>query len=277
MEDLDVQHNFRSIETWEQARTSLDAIFQRIFDILKSNPSLHALVDGREGDPVHKAGDFVTDYTTGDIKLKMSDGKNLLEIGLSALGGTLTDDQHGALGYQTSALGQHHATATTTTPGFLSAADKVAINGIAAPPSPSNATPASNPLGGAGAAGSNATYSRSDHVHPATSNTTPSPIGTAAIGTSSQPARADHVHAHGNQAGGTQHDEVVAGGASGFMSGGDKTKLNVYNGQFSGAGTGWTAAECPAGRWIIWINTSSNRGYVVVNVGGTLTSIGPTV
>jgi pectin methylesterase-like acyl-CoA thioesterase len=38
--------------------------------------------------------------------------------------------------------------------------------------------------------------------------------------------RADHQHAHGNRGGGTLHAEVIAAGASGFMSGTDKTKLD---------------------------------------------------
>lgn len=256
-DELDVQTNFRS-QDWETARETLDATFHRIFDIIKSNPTLHALVDGREGEPTHKAGDFVTDYRTGDVKLKMSDGKNLLEISISALGGTISNDQHGALGFQTSAAGQHHTNATTTDPGFMSAADKVAVNGITSPPSPSNATPASNPLGGTGAAGSSANYSRADHVHPVTSNTVPSAIGTAAVGTSSQPARADHVHNHGNQAGGSQHDDATTS-TSGFMSGADKTKLNTYDGYTSAAGSPSPAA----GHFALWHDSVNNRLYIV--------------
>jgi hypothetical protein len=38
-------------------------------------------------------------------------------------------------------------------------------------------------------------------------------------------ARADHAHAHGNQAGGSLHADVIAGGASGFMSGAQATAL----------------------------------------------------
>ena len=69
---------------------------------------------------------------------------------------------------------------------------------------------------------------------PPLSSTTPAAIGTAAVGVGTTAARADHVHAHGNQAGGSLHADVVAGGASGFMSGADKTKLN-------GIATGATA------------------------------------
>lgn len=51
-------------------------------------------------------------------------------------------------------------------------------------------------------------------------------VGTQDSGTSDKVARADHVHAHGDQAGGSLHDDVVAAGADGFMTGSDKTKLD---------------------------------------------------
>lgn len=52
------------------------------------------------------------------------------------------------------------------------------------------------------------------------------PIGTQEAGDSNKVARANHVHAHGDQLGGTLHADVVAGGADGFMTGSDKTKLD---------------------------------------------------
>lgn len=58
------------------------------------------------------------------------------------------------------------------------------------------------------------------------SNSAPQPIGTSGPGTDNSPSRADHVHAHGNQGGGSLHAAVVASGASGFMTGADKAKLD---------------------------------------------------
>jgi hypothetical protein len=52
------------------------------------------------------------------------------------------------------------------------------------------------------------------------------PVGTQDAGTSNKVARADHVHAHGDQSGGSLHSAVIAAGASGFMTGADKTKLD---------------------------------------------------
>lgn len=270
-EELDVQTNFRALKTEDEVKEALDATFHRIFDILKSNPTLHALVDSREGDPVHKAGDFVTDYRDGTVKLKLSDGKQFVDITISALGGEISDTQHGLRGAEIGGSPMHPL-ATTTVPGFLSASDKVKLNGLTTSPSPSNATPASNPLGGAGASGSSADYSRADHIHPVTSNTSPSAIGTTAVGTSTQPARADHVHAHGNQAGGALHSAATTG-AAGFMSAADKSKLNDFAGVFAQASQP-SAVQVPAGSFGIWDDTIGN-GWVVVNIGGAVEKIGP--
>ena len=52
------------------------------------------------------------------------------------------------------------------------------------------------------------------------------PLGTVSVGVLTDIARSDHIHAHGDQAGGTLHADVVAAGADGFMTGDDKTKLD---------------------------------------------------
>lgn len=58
------------------------------------------------------------------------------------------------------------------------------------------------------------------------SNADPEPLGAAGSGDSSTASRSNHVHGHGNQAGGTLHADAVPAGASGFMSGADKAKLD---------------------------------------------------
>lgn len=57
------------------------------------------------------------------------------------------------------------------------------------------------------------------------SDAAPQALGAATQGTSNLASRGDHVHGHGNQAGGSLHADVVAGGASGFMTGTQATKL----------------------------------------------------
>jgi hypothetical protein len=59
------------------------------------------------------------------------------------------------------------------------------------------------------------------------SNSVPTPLGSAAVGTEQAAAHGDHAHAHGNQAGGVLHAEVVASGAAGFMRGDDKAKVDA--------------------------------------------------
>lgn len=112
--------------------------------------------------------------------------------------------------------------------GFMSGADKQKLDGIA--PGATN-TPLSDStpvMVGAlpGSAGGAASASRSDHSHEVAVDV-PVTVGTVNDeGASAYLARADHVHAHGNQGGGALHADVVAAGASGFMTGADKTKLN---------------------------------------------------
>ena len=65
----------------------------------------------------------------------------------------------------------------------------------------------------------------------ALSSTLPAAVAAAgAVGAGVTAARADHAHAHGDHLGGTLHALVVAGGAAGFISGTDKTKLDGLGG-----------------------------------------------
>jgi hypothetical protein len=70
-----------------------------------------------------------------------------------------------------------------------------------------------------------------DHVKgviPARGTTTPLAVAaTGDAGTSTSYSSKDHAHAHGNQASsGSLHAVAIAGGAAGFLSGTDKTKLD---------------------------------------------------
>lgn len=112
----------------------------------------------------------------------------------SALSYSLSDHLH-AHGVQSEPT--LHAVATTSVAGFMSAADKTKLNGVA--------TGATNtPL----------------------SSTPPTDVGTTAVGVGTSAARADHVHAHGNQAGGSLHAAATTS-VAGFMSAADKTKLDA--------------------------------------------------
>lgn len=128
-----------------------------------------------------------------------------LDVALTA------DGQHGNRGG-----GALHADAVALgASGFISGADQSKLDGVAAGAQPNQTVTAGDGLtgGGAGAAIT---------------------VDVAANADGSIVVNADDVQVgilasdaqHGSRGGGTQHIEVVAGGASGFMDGADKTKLN---------------------------------------------------
>lgn len=90
----------------------------------------------------------------------------------------------------------------------------------AAPAAPADVTKA------AAATGVSTAPARADHKHDVSTGV-PSAIGTTNVeGTATSLARSDHVHGHSSQAGGETHADAIAGGADGFMTGADKTKLD---------------------------------------------------
>lgn len=124
--------------------------------------------------------------------------------------------------------GALHAIVTIAVPGFMSAADKIKLDGIATNATALGlATTAPTALGVAAAVGTGTTAARADHVHPHNlASTNPVAVGVTAIGTALTAARADHVHAHGNQAGGTLHS-IATTAVPGFLSAADKTLIDT--------------------------------------------------
>jgi hypothetical protein len=129
--------------------------------------------------------------------------------------------------------GSLHAVAVAAvSDGFISAADQMKLDGVA---SGATNTPLSSTAGAAvnanaGIVGVGTTAARDDHTHQVAAGS-PTNIGTAnADGIATNFARADHVHNHGNLAGGSLHADAIASGASGFMSGSDKAKLDSVSG-----------------------------------------------
>lgn len=109
----------------------------------------------------------------------------------------------------------------------------------------SSSAPSLQTIATANFLGVSTAFARADHIHTFSAGT-PSTISTTnSEGTSVSFARADHIHNHGTLAGGTLHADVIAAGASGFMTGADKTKLDniriAIQGSFAnvfGTGTG---------------------------------------
>jgi len=87
----------------------------------------------------------------------------------------------------------------------------------------------------------------------------PEDVGTSAVGASTEASPGNHVHGHGDQLGGTLHDDAIAGspGTSGFISGVDQQKLDTYT-----TGTNYQLAYWNVGL----LNYTS--GINVLNPGG---------
>ena len=136
--------------------------------------------------------------------------------------GEVADAQHGSR--SGAAL---HALVTVAINGFMSAVDKVKLNGIdtGATNTPLSDTDPVDVTKSAAQEGTATEASRQDHKHDV-STATPADVGSAnAEGSASSLARSDHVHNHADQAGGTLHADATPS-ADGFMSAGDKGKLN---------------------------------------------------
>lgn len=113
-----------------------------------------------------------------------ADGSISVTADAVGVGVLATDAQHGTRGG-----GTQHAVATTGAAGFLSAADKAKLDGIAT---------------GATATG--------------LSSTSPAAVGTAAVvGVGTTAARSDHVHDHGSQSTGTHH-AIATSALAGFLT-----------------------------------------------------------
>lgn len=269
--------NFKSLTTLDEVKETLDSVFNDLFDILKTNPNIVSLLDPKGEVPSTKAGDLVSDLRDDTPKLKWADGKNnLVPFGLSSLTGEISDAQHGHRASYIedppgTVLFQMHDDATPTRPGFLSAADKTKLDSAIT----------AVPYGGAGdpvdanngIAGVSTNVSRADHTHKVKTGS-PVAIGAAnADGTSTDLARADHVHNHGNQNDPNHHAVAVAGGNAGFLSGADKSLIDLLN-KFVGTKNNGTPTPTTTefngnGAWG-WFLPSTGGVQICYNVGGTV-------
>lgn len=95
-------------------------------------------------------------------------------------------------------------------------------------------------------------------------------VGTQDSGTSNKVARADHVHAHGDQGGGSLHSDVVAGGADGFMTGSDKTKLDNIDSGAEVNQNAFSNIDVDAATAVLAADAKTDTLYVT---GGTLITL----
>ncbi|MCZ6868101.1 MAG: hypothetical protein O7G84_01195 [Gammaproteobacteria bacterium] len=139
-----------------------------------------------------------------------------------AVGVLQTDAMHGVRGGGT----QHADVIAGGADGFMTGADKTKLDGIAAGAAALTAAAPADVTKAAAAVGVATLAARADHKHDISTAAAVN-VGTAnAEGSATSLSRSDHVHAHAAQTDGTLHADVIAGGADGFMTGADKTKLN---------------------------------------------------
>jgi hypothetical protein len=269
--------NFKTLTSLDEVKDALDSTFNQLFDLLQTNPNIVSLLDPKAEVPSTKAGDLISDLRDDTPKLKWGDGKgNLIPFGLSSLTGEISDAQHGERAAfiedpPGTVLFYMHPNATVTRSGFMSDTDKVKLDSLIAIPY-SNAAPVSVDAA-AGSAGVSTNVSRADHVHQVNVGN-PVSIGTAnAGGSSNNLARADHVHNHGNQTDPNLHALAIAAGNAGFLSGSDKTLLDLLNkfvGTTSNGGALPTTTEFPAnGSWGFFLPAAGGV-MIAYNKAGTV-------
>ncbi len=228
-----ITKKFATLQTLEEVKVQLDLTFNRLMDILGNNPAVSSLLNPKDAFPDSKPGDIIAHYADGGDapKLEMSVGDgDRVPFDIGSFSGSITDETHGALDAVfenppgSGTFSQLHPSANHTDPGFMSSADKIALDGLG---SPSDAIPALV-SGNTGVAGTSNDYSRSDHAHEVNITSTNADIedvvgGSSSAGSSNKLAAADHKHFHGNLGGGTLH--TVVGASAGFMSVAQATQL----------------------------------------------------
>lgn len=216
------------------------------------------------------------------------------------------EDHVHAHGAQTD--GTHHAAATTSVAGFMSAQDKTDLGAATTKLAgiPANADNTATALAAASASvsvngqkianvatpGAASDAATKGYVDSATSGLstvqldaagTPANIGTAARGSATTAAHSDHVHAHGSQTD-PAHHALASGSANGFMSAADKLKLDgVATGAtalaLASAVTGPTPAEVNIDSEVGASNVAARSDHIHAHgslVGGTLHALANT-
>jgi len=218
-----------------------------------------------------------------------ADGSIVASADAVQVGTLAADAQHGARGG-----GSQHAAATPAVAGFLSAADKTRLDGMATGAAALASSAPAN-VGAAAAVGVGTTAARADHVHShgaqtdgaqhaaattavagflstsdktrldsmatdaaaLTSTAPPAVAFSSAVGAGTTAARGDHTHAHGAQTDGTLH-AAASTTVAGFISAADKTRLD---GMATGAAalTNTTPASVGATTAVVGVGTAAAR------------------
>ena len=160
----------------------------------------------------------VVAHADGSIVVNAND----IQVGVLA-----TDAQHGVRGG-----GTQHAVVTTLVNGFMSAADKTKLDGVASGAAALTAIAPVDVTKAAAVVGVGTTAARHDHKHDVATAAAVTVAQANSEGTATSLARSDHVHSHGDQPLGDGLDHAAAtanpGGVAGFMTPAMLDSLNLH-------------------------------------------------
>ena len=183
----------------------------------RGNGSLHAIATGSVAGFMSAADRTKLDTVATNATNTPLSSTTPADVGNSAIGvGTTAAKADHVHGHGNLAGGAFHAAVTTSVNGFMIAADKTKLDAL-----PSTAPPTSRQvIAGAGlTGGGDFTADRTLDVVAANGSIVVN-AGSIQVGVLTADSE------HGTRGGGTLHANAVAAGASGFMTGADKTKVD---------------------------------------------------
>jgi len=243
------------IEDPQEFRSALESNLRDLIDQLNSQTVTYTRLGSNSPYPLApNPNDILYDYSTGSLRVAVFDGVQWIYFDFGSFTGSITENQHGALGRVTTGGNALHTVATTSQAGFESTSDKTKLDGIAtgATNTPLSAsTPATVTVAGAGSAGSSTSASKADHAHPVTAldDTT-----------------------HGARGGGTLHADATTS-VAGFLSSADKTKINYFLGRTSSASAPTTTEYPVSQNYGFHYNSTGPIRYFAWNDAGTVYSV----
>lgn len=115
--------NFRST-LLADSLAQIETVFQQLEDQINAGTAVASLNDvNRKLPQGMRSGDVVFDLQGGELRIGIYNGASVQYVSFGSFTGAITDAQHG-----NRAGGSLHPVATTSVAGFMSAADKVALN-----------------------------------------------------------------------------------------------------------------------------------------------------
>lgn len=122
--------NIKNKDDPKEVAGDIEGILQDLENQLNDAPAIWSRTGSNQPLPQSPSTkDVLLDMATGNLRIGLYDGIQWNYISLASLSGTsITEDQHGALGRETTDGDPLHTSATTSEAGFMSAADKTALD-----------------------------------------------------------------------------------------------------------------------------------------------------